>query len=140
MSTGCCRLVVAMSAGTLLFGPFSVPASAANVNQKGEVSLSLPRIAKPDEAVWLELRAGVLAPRAKLRIRSSDGMLILPVAPSAVPAGQAAGTFLVPLPPKLVVGGKVELRVEVQEPGSPARAPTQSEIEDLVLILVPISR
>jgi hypothetical protein len=51
---------------------------------------------------------------------------------------QDAGTFKVPIPPNLVANGKISLKLEVKDPGAPARPPRPGEVESIEPIYEPV--
>jgi hypothetical protein len=126
----------------LVAASLSVASAASDVGsgnaESGAVTVTLPRAAGAGEAVWLELHAGNLARGAILQVRSSTGALLLAVASPTGAVGQGAGTFKVPIPSNLVAEGKVSLKLEVKEPGAPARPPRPGEVESIEPIYVPV--
>jgi hypothetical protein len=58
-----------------------IPVPAVGAEQQNLVELTLPRAAADDQAVWLQIQVGVLAPGAVIRVSSSDGELFGSVAP-----------------------------------------------------------
>jgi hypothetical protein len=103
------------------------------------VELTLPRAPARDEAVWLQIQAGVLAHGASIGVSSSDGELFGSVSPYGSIRGARSTTYLVPLPKTAIVNGRLQLRLTVEEPGEPSREPRANEIESVVPIYVPVT-
>jgi hypothetical protein len=115
-------------------------AKAGAAPHRGAVELALPRDAADDEAVWLQVHAGVLPRGAEILISTTDGTPVGTVSPIAVPFGQGAGTYTMPLPDAAITDGRVRLRLAVGVPGAPARAPKSGEVQSVELLYVPITR
>jgi hypothetical protein len=107
---------------------------------RGVIELTLPRDAAADEAVWLQVHAGVLPHGADILISTDDGTLVGTVSPLTVPFGQDAGTYTVPLPDTAIANGRVLLHLAVEVPGASARAPRSGEVQSVELMYVPITR
>jgi hypothetical protein len=126
-----CALIV-----LLVHGAAVVPASAA---PSGTTVLTLPRPPAASEAVWLSVRVGTLPRGARILVLSDDGAMLGAISPFAVPRGGDAGTYTIPLPEGAVRGGRVAVRVVVEERGT-TRPATGGEVEDVQLVYVPVSR
>jgi hypothetical protein len=98
----------------------SMPAVGAS--QQSLVELTLPRAAADDQAVWLQIQVGVLAPGAVIRVSSSDGELFGSVAPYGAARAARSATYLVPLPKTAVVNGRIQVRLTVEQPGNRDRS------------------
>jgi hypothetical protein len=116
----------------------AVPAAVAE--QQNLVELTLPRAPADDEAVWLQIQAGVLAPGAVINVNGSDGEQLGSVAPYGSARGAPSATYLVPLPKTAVVNGRIRVRLTVEQPGKPGRAPSADEVENVVPIYVPVTK
>ncbi len=112
---------------------------AGGETQFGTVELALPRAVAAHEAVWLQIRVGALPRGARLRVSTSDGVPVGTISPFGVRGGQAAGSYTIPLPKSAIANGRVRLQLEIEEPGTTARAPRPAEVENVDLVYVPIS-
>jgi hypothetical protein len=119
---------------------FVAQAVAGGTAHRGAVELALPRDAAAGEAVWLQVHAGVLPRGAEILISTDDGTLVGTVSPLIIPYGEDAGTYTVPLPDTAITNGRVQLRLVVEVPGAPARAPKSGEVQSVGLMYVPITR
>ena len=90
----------------------------------------------PDEALQLQVTTGPLPRAARVRILTR-GEFLGSLAPLGSLFGERSTTSTVPIPQSAITEGKLRLRFEVVEPGSPPRPPQPGEIEHLNLILVP---
>lgn len=113
---------------------------AEDIRSHGFVELAPARPATPRETTWLQLRVGNLPRTAEIRVSTPEGALLGTVSPyGASPrAQQQAVTHLLPLPEGTLADGRVRLRLTVDTPGMPARAPRPGEVEAIELIHVPI--
>ena len=107
---------------------------------QGSVELVLSRPVEPDEAVWLQISVGVLPRGAQIRVYTKDGVLVGTVSPFGARASQSTSLYTLPLPKDAATKGKVQLRLEIEEPGASARAPRSDEVERMNLIYVPITK
>jgi hypothetical protein len=117
-----------------------IAAPAAGAEQQNLVELTLPRAPADDEAVWLQIQAGVLAPGSVIRVSRSDGELLGSVAPYGSSRGAPSATYLVPLPKSAIVDGRIKVRLTVEQPGKPSRAPGADEVESVVPVYVPVTK
>ncbi|WP_143860889.1 hypothetical protein [Nitrosovibrio sp. Nv4] len=105
------------------------------------IELPITRPPANGEAVWVQIRAGTLPRGTEIRISTPDGVLIGTASSFPALSGQEeAVTHTIPLPRNVITSGRVRLRLEVEAPGEPARAPQPREIESIDLIYVPISK
>ena len=99
----------------------------------GAETLQVPRCDSGRPA-RLRIHVGALARGTEIEIRSDKGELIGTVAPFALREGQEAGTQEFPLPPDLVHGGRVSLRLAARRFGAPPRLPAASEVKELATV------
>jgi hypothetical protein len=103
------------------------------------IELPITRPPATGEVVWVQIHAGVLTHGTEIRVSTPDGVLIGTVSSFPPLRGQeAAVTHTIPLPQNIITSRHVRLRLEVEVPGKPARAPQPREIESINLIYVPI--
>ncbi|WP_161493790.1 hypothetical protein [Nitrosospira lacus] len=103
------------------------------------IELAITRPATPQEAVWVQVRAGNLPRGTEIRVSTRKGILLGTVSPFGGPPGQEAITHTIPLPQSVIVNNRVQLRLTVDAPGKPARSPQPGEVESINLVYVPIS-
>ncbi|ARO88136.1 hypothetical protein EBAPG3_010315 [Nitrosospira lacus] len=108
-------------------------------SQQGVIELAITRPATPQEAVWVQVRAGNLPRGTEIRVSTRKGILLGTVSPFGGPPGQEAITHTIPLPQSVIVNNRVQLRLTVDAPGKPARSPQPGEVESINLVYVPIS-
>ncbi|SFN98745.1 hypothetical protein [Nitrosospira briensis] len=115
-------------------------AIAEDEARKDLIELPITRPPVNGEAVWVQIRAGVLPHGAEIRVSTPDGVLLGTVSSFPALRGQeAAVTHTIPLPQNIITRRHVRLRLEVEAPGKRARAPQPREIESINLIYVPVS-
>jgi hypothetical protein len=121
----------------LFFGGGS--AAAGSEIRPGLVELELERPPAPREAVWIQVRAAPLPRGVEIRVSTRDGTLLGTVSSFGAPRGREIATYAIPLPETAIASNRVRLRLEVDEPGAPVRAPRPGEVEGVDLVYVPIS-
>ena len=102
--------------------------------------LTLPRRAAADEAVWAQVRVGVLPRGAEVVVGTADGERIGSVSPFGFRSAQQGASYTIPLPAGAIVDGRVQLRLQVTQAGAAARAPASGEVEGVRLIFVPVTK
>lgn len=134
-----CHGLSLMTAALLAALP-GIAAPAAGLEQQNLVEFTLPREPADDEAVWLQIQAGALAQGAVIRVSGSDGELLGSIAPYGSARGAPSATYLVPLPKTAIVNGRIRVRLTVEQPGKPSRAPRAGEVQNVVPVYVPVTK
>src|SRR5436305_11108015 len=89
------------------------------------IELAAPRQAGRGDSVELQITTGPLPRGARLTLSTEGGEGLGAVTP--YPPGRQSNTATVPVPRSAIVDGRLRLRLEVLEPGAPARAPRPRE-------------
>ncbi|SOD41088.1 hypothetical protein SAMN06298226_1378 [Nitrosovibrio sp. Nv4] len=135
--SGLASVIVVLMCSTLCMSS----AIAKDETKPNLIELPITRPPANGEAVWVQIRAGTLPRGTEIRISTPDGVLIGTASSFPALSGQEeAVTHTIPLPRNVITSGRVRLRLEVEAPGEPARAPQPREIESIDLIYVPISK
>lgn len=92
---------------------------------------------KSGDRVEVEVSTGTLPSGARLVLSSESGAILGAVAP--FPPGGSSTTVTVPVPRSAIVDGRLQLRLQISEPGAPPRAPRPGEVKDTQLRVVPQS-
>jgi len=101
------------------------------------IELAAPRQAGRGDSVELQITTGPLPRGARLTLSTEGGEGLGAVTP--YPPGRQSNTATVPVPRSAIVDGRLRLRLEVLEPGAPARAPRPSEVQRVELVVAPRS-
>lgn len=101
------------------------------------IELAAPRHPGRGESVELQITTGPLPRGARLMLSTEDCESLGAVTP--YPPGRQSNTATVPVPQSAIVDGRLRLRLQVLEPGAPARAPRPSEVQRLDLVVAPRS-
>ena len=104
------------------------------------ITLTPPRAALAQEALWLKLTVGVLPRGALLRINREDGRPVGSVAPHGGTAALIPQDYTLALPNDIVADGAVRLRLQMRTSDGNLRAPTPKEVLGTELVYVPADR
>ena len=87
----------------------------------------------------LRISAGHLPPGAEILVRTMEGDVLGGVSPFGARQRAGPATYSIPVPESAVRDGRLELRLEVLQPGAPTRPPTASELGVVHFEFVPTS-
>jgi hypothetical protein len=96
------------------------------------VNLVLPRSLNADEGVAVELKIGVIARGAQIKVETPSGKTLGVISPYGIRAGNEAGTYTVPVPPEEISNNRVSLRITLTF-NRARRAPTAKELRSVRL-------
>ena len=99
------------------------------------IELAAPRQDGRGDSVDLQITTGPLPRGARLTLSTEDGESLGAVTP--YPPGRQSNTATVPVPRSAIVDGRLRVRLQVLEPGAPARAPRPSEVQRVELVVAP---
>jgi len=105
--------------------------------ESARIELTAPRQANRGDSVELQITTGPLPRGARLTLSTEHGESLGAVTP--YPPGRQSNTATVPVPQSAIVDGRLRLRLQVLEPGAPARAPRPSEVQRVELVVAPRS-
>jgi predicted secreted protein len=125
-------LIAALAAGVLGSWTGTLAAQEAAM-----IELAAPRSAGRGASVELQITTGPLPRGARLTLATEDGESLGAVTP--YPPGRQSNTAMVPVPRSAIVEGRLRLRLQVLEPGAPARPPRPNEVQRLDLVVTPRS-
>jgi hypothetical protein len=126
-----------LSIVVLAVGLLTAPTCTLAAEEPGVIELAAPRSAARGDAFEVEVTTGQLPRGARLTLLTENGEILGGVAP--FPPGARSSTATVPVPRSAVTDGRLRLRLQVLEPGAPARPPRSGEVERVDLFLVPRS-
>ena len=104
------------------------------------ITLTPPRAALAQEALWLKVTVGVLPRGALLRINRGDGRSVGSVAPHGGTAALIPQDYTLALPKDIVADGTVRLLLQMRTSDGNLRAPTPKEVLGTELVYVPADR
>jgi hypothetical protein len=116
------------------------PPMAQGVVQAGQVgsalerTLMLPHALRKDETVWLLVKVGAIG-REQIEITTQDGRPLGTISAFGARAGDAGGTYTVPVPADALRDGRLALRLLVVHSGGAPRAATSKEVKSLRLVI-----
>ena len=97
------------------------------------VNLVLPRDLSANEAVWIELKLGVIARGAEIEIETTEGKALGVISPHGIRAGDESGTYTVPVPPEAISNKRLSVRLTLKQADRSKRAPTTKEVKNVRL-------
>lgn len=119
---------------TLIATLFSLALLLQSSSAPGRVvNLVLPRSVSADEAVWLEVKLGVIQSGAEIEIQTTSGRSLGVISPHGIRSGNEAGTYPVPVPRDAIADNRLSLRISLNRQGRPERAPTTKEVKSVRL-------
>jgi hypothetical protein len=102
--------------------------------------IALPRMPTTGEHVLLEVELGVIGSGQEIVLRAPDGRLIGTVSPHGIRPGNAAGTYIVPVPGDAVASslerGRLHLRFVIERAGAAARPATAEEVRNVRAVVI----
>jgi translation initiation factor IF-2 len=104
--------------------------------------LNLPRQLARGEALRARIAVGTLRRGDTIVVRTTDGEIVGSISPfGSTKQGQKVGIYTIPISPETVTGQTVTLTLEVvaSAPDSTTRSPTEAEVEELSLEIIPSS-
>jgi len=100
------------------------------------VNLVLPRDLSADEGAAVEVKVGVIARGAQIKVETTSGKLLGVISPYGIRSGDEAGTYPIPVPPEAISNKRVSLRITLSYNRS-KRAPTAQEVRSVQLKITP---
>ena len=100
------------------------------------VNLVLPRDLSADEGAAVEVKVGVIARGAQIKVETTSGKLLGVISPYGIRSGDEAGTYPIPVPPEAISNKRVSLRISLSYNRS-KRAPTAQEVRSVQLKITP---
>ena len=94
--------------------------------------IALPRLPKPGERVYLEVDLGIIGSGQDVVVRTLDGRLVGTLSPHGIRPGNAAGTYVLPVPADMTApwidDGHLQLRFVIERAGAAPRTATHEEV------------
>jgi len=100
------------------------------------VTLVLPRDLTADEGAAVEVKVGVIARGAQIKVETTSGKLLGVISPYGLRSGDEAGTYPIPVPPEAISNKRISLRLTLSYNRS-KRAPTAQEVRSVQLKITP---
>lgn len=102
--------------------------------------IALPRVPAAGERVSLEVELGVIGSGQEVVLRAPDGQLIGTVSPHGIRPGNAAGTYVVPVPDDAVAPslehGRLHLRFVIERAVAAARPASAEEVRNVRAVII----
>lgn len=102
--------------------------------------LQLPHPLEAGETAFVIVQVGAIGRGQEVEVTTASGQSLGVISPFGVHAGQAAGTYPLPVPRDAVRDGRVSLRLTISQFGAPPRAPTAEEVRSVTLSVGPPPR
>ncbi|MFD0725922.1 hypothetical protein [Lysobacter brunescens] len=103
-----------------------------------EAGIALPRAPAGGRVqVLLEVELGAIGSGQEVVLRTQDGQLIGTASPHGIRSGRAAGTYLIPVPARVLAslqgGRRLHLRAWIERAGAEPREADEDEVLDIRL-------
>lgn len=96
------------------------------------VELVLPRDLNANDAVWLEVKVGVIEKGAEIEVETTGGKFLGVISPHGIRPGNEAGTYILPVPSEAISNKRLSVRLTVTYARA-KRTPTSKEVKDVRL-------
>ena len=107
--------------------------SGGQQGQGRVVNLVLPREVSAQEAVWVELKLGVLATGTEIDVETTEGKSLGTISPHGIRPGNEAGTYILPVPADAITDKRLSVLLTLKQPDSSKRSPTAKEVKNVRL-------
>jgi len=104
-----------------------------NAASANDLTLVLPHPLRAGEIAWIEVQVGPISRGQEIDVATVSGEELGAISPFGVRAGQAAGTYTLPVPEDAIRDGRISVRLTITEFGAPPRAPTAQEVRSVKL-------
>jgi hypothetical protein len=105
------------------------------------VSVAVPRRTSADTALRLRVEAGPLPRGARLLVTLPGGQAVGMIEPFGAHAARQGGSYVLPLSEPLPEGDTLTVHVTLEErPSGARRAPSDEELKEIQVLLVPVRR
>ena len=98
-------------------------------------TLTLPQPLQSGDTAFIEVTLGVIGPGQEIEITTSGGRTLGVISPHAIRAGNAAGTYTLPLPADAICHGRVAITLRVTRSDAKARMPTADEVRGVRVVV-----
>ncbi len=98
-------------------------------------ALTLPQPLQSGDTAFIEVTLGVIGPGQEIEITTPGGRTLGVISPHGIRAGNAAGTYTLPLPADAICHGRVAITLRVTRSDAKARMPTADEVRGLRVVV-----
>lgn len=110
----------------LLIGFAGLWSAALAAEDSRMIELAAPRALERADRIELQVTVAALPADSRVVIRTEQGEVLGVVTPFGLRPAESTATIAVPS--RVLVDGRLRLRLQVQEPGTPARAAREDEV------------
>lgn len=97
-------------------------------------TLRLPHTLRAGEAAFVILRLGAIGPGQQVEVTTASGRELGTISPHGMKIGQAAGSYVLPVPRDAILHDRIAVRIVLTGAGVP-RAPDEQELRSVKLTL-----
>ena len=98
-------------------------------------TFTLPQPLQSGDTAFIEVTLGVIGPGQEIEITTPGGRTLGVISPHAIRAGNAAGTYTLPLPADAICHGRVAITLRVTRSDAKARMPTADEVRGVRVVV-----
>lgn len=98
-------------------------------------TLTLPQPLQSGDTAFIEVTLGVIGAGQEIEITTPGGRTLGVISPHGIRAGNAAGTYTLPLPADAICHGRVAITLRVTRSDAKARMPTADEVRGVRVVV-----
>lgn len=98
-------------------------------------TLTLPQPLHAGDTAYIEVKLGVIGPGQEIEITTPDGRTLGVISPHGIRAGNAGGTYTLPLPADAICHGRVAIQLRVTRSNAASRMPTADEVRGVRVVV-----
>ncbi len=100
-----------------------------------DMTLTLPKPLHSDETAYIEVQLGVIGPGQEIEITTPGGRTLGVISPHGIRAGNAAGTYTLPLPANAICHDRVAIKLMITRSDAAPRTPTADEVRGVRVVV-----
>ena len=105
-----------------------------------DMTLTLPQPLRAGDTAYIEVKLGVIGPGQEIEITTPGGRTLGVISPHGIRAGNAAGTYTLPLPADAICHGRIAVTLKVTRSDAKARMPTADEVRGVRIVVSEATR
>jgi hypothetical protein len=100
-----------------------------------DMMLTLPKPLQADDTAYIEVQVGVIGPGQEIEIATPGGRTLGVISPHGIRAGNAAGTYTLPLPADAICHGRIAVKLMITRSDAAPRVPNADEVRGVRIVV-----